>query len=265
MNIYILFWLTVIAQIFSVALLVCATFIGVGLIAVDKAATKQLLAHSVKVLLSFHALGQDFVLTRPLVLLSAIFGCVASLTLATVNLQEPDKLNAFLDSTLIHHRRSLAALTCYLTAIADLHNDIDIDGILAELKPDQRDSLFTAIQNALVRSDPRLIATVIRLARTLNLTELVAQYGLDLLLALPDDKLRALPVEVIDYVLTTTATAAGLPRDEEIKLIRDKCEPAITNWRRQWKRAKPRTQLPQTQWLSFLLGIETNSTTTALD
>ena len=236
-NIYVLFWFTLIAEVFSVAALVAVAFIGIGVVAVDKAAAKDLLNGPVTILWQFNLFGQTFIIARPLLMLSIILGCLASLTLVSVNLQDPQKRGDSLDSMLKYHRQSLAALACYLTTIADSLTMDRLRTLLGGLKPETRKVLLKLIQNALEKSDPSLINLILTIARNGRLVGLANTYGISLLAKIPPDKLRALSSEGVEFVLAA-ADAAGTEHAEEILLIRRRRDCTIKNWRRQWTTGK---------------------------
>jgi hypothetical protein len=236
-NIYILFWFTLVAEVISVAALVAAAFIGFGAVAVDNTAAGDLLHGQVTVLWQFNLLGQAFIITRPLLLLSLILGCMASLTLVTVNLQDPQKRGDSLSSMLSCHRKSLAALACYLTTIADLLTMDQLRAILSGLKPESRKVLLRLIQDALEKSGPSLIGFVLKIVRDQDLAEWAGTYGVSLLAKIPPDKLRVLPSERVEFVLAA-AGAAGPRYAKEIQLIRGRRDPVKRNWRREWTTEK---------------------------
>jgi hypothetical protein len=232
-NIYVLFWFTLIAQVFSVAALVAATFVAIGGVAVDTAAARDLLGGTVTVLWRFDLFGQIFIITRPLLQLSIILGCIASLTLVTANLQDPQKREDSLDSMLMYHRQSVAALSCYLAAISDLLTMDRLRVLLAGAKQEGKRALLRLIENALERADPALIDPVLKVVRDMKLEGWAGTSGISILAKIPPDKLRALSSDGIEFVLTA-ASRAGLDHAEEIQLVRTRADRRITNWRRQW-------------------------------
>jgi hypothetical protein len=242
-NIYVLFWFTLIAEVFSVAALVAVAFIGIGVVAVDKVAARDLLNEPVRVLWQFNLSGQTFIITRPLLMLSMILGCLASLTLVSVNLQDPQKRRDSLDSMLKYHRQSLAALACYLTTIADSLTMDQLRALLGGLKPETRKALLKLIQNAFERFDPSLIDLILTIARNGRLVGWASTYGISLLAKIPPDKLRALPSEGVEFVLAA-ANAAGTQHSEEIQLVRRRRDCTIRNWRRQWTTGKEHRAAP---------------------
>jgi hypothetical protein len=206
-NIYFLFWFTLIAHLFSVALLVFLAFVLIGMVAVSAAATKMLLqSPSLTILWHVRFFGQSFIVTRPLLLLSALFGCIAALTFATVNLQDDRNLSNFLDFSLVSYRRSLSALSYYLGCIADLLRRLLEQDVLAQLRQDDRQAILALFQNILSRSNYRVITGFLELARKYKLTDWAGHQGLDILAALPRDRLMRLPSESVEYVLTAAAT-----------------------------------------------------------
>jgi hypothetical protein len=232
-NIYVLFWFTLIAQVFSVAALVAATFVAIGGVAVDTAAARDLLGGTVTVLWRFDLFGQIFIITRPLLQLSIILGCIASLTLVTANLQDPQKREDSLKSMLMYHRQSVAALSCYLATISDLLTMDRLRVLLAGAKQEGKRALLRLIENALERADPALIDPVLKVVREIKLEGWAGTSGISILAKIPPDKLRALSSDGIEFVLAA-AGRAGPDHAEEIQLIRTRTDRRITNWRRQW-------------------------------
>ena len=139
-NIAVVFWFTMTLNVIAITFWVSLLFITVGTVAISSATTNDLLnsspQHSAAVALTppFGLLGQQFVITRQLVLLSVVLGAVAALNFATSTLQNANDLEAFTDHALRDLRQALAALSYYLGAVAALLVELKENGALQRLK-----------------------------------------------------------------------------------------------------------------------------------
>jgi len=167
-------------------------------------------------------------------LLSVTFGSVASLTLAA-DLQNREKLVPFLGTALVQHRRSLAVLACYEAVVLEQARQVFSRDFIRKIEPARQQALARLAHDLLVKADPRVIDSGLKLMRALKLTDLASGLGLSILLAIPADKLRALQATGVDFVLAA-ATAAGPARSAEIQCVRDRRDLVLKNWRRQWVR-----------------------------
>jgi len=223
-NLYILFWFTLITHLFSVALLVFLLFVLIGMIAVSAGATKMLLgpAH-VDVLWRIPFFGESFIMTRPLLVLSVLFGCVAALTFATVNLQDDESLQRFLNFSLASYRRSFSTLCYYLGVISALQQKLPWKDIIAQLEQNNRTAILDLLDDYLMRSKPRVITGILDIARRNELTAWASHRGLNLLVSIPCDRLAALSSEDVQFVLEaaeTDPTKAAI-----IQTVRDRLTP----------------------------------------
>jgi hypothetical protein len=220
-NMYILFWFTLIAHLFSVALLVFLIFILIGMIAVSAAATKMLLGNdvSVSVLWRIPVFGESFIMTRPLLILSVLFGCVAALTFATLGLQDDESLDRFLDFSLESYRRSFGALCYYLGVILALQQELPWTQIIAQLERNNRTAILKLLNDLLMRSGPRVVTGVLDIARRNDLTDWASRYGIDLLGSVPHDRLVALSSENVQFVLK--AAEADPTKSAIVQNVRD--------------------------------------------
>src|SRR5271157_2469389 len=153
----------------SIAVWVFLAFAIIGMIAVSAAATKALLGGSTISIWHVRFLDETFVVTRPLLVLSALFGCIAALTFAA-NLQDRDSLDHFLNFALASYRRSFAVLCYYLGAIVDLQRKLSWNYVTIELERNNRTAILELLKNILLRSDPRIVTTILELARRNSLT-----------------------------------------------------------------------------------------------
>jgi hypothetical protein len=118
-NVYVLFWLTIFGQLVAVALWISLMFIILGAIIVTKSAASELLMGQPDVLWKFSILGQNFMVSQQLVLLSVTLGAVAALTFATLGLQDKNSRQDFFDRSLADLRQGLAMLSYYIGGVND--------------------------------------------------------------------------------------------------------------------------------------------------
>lgn len=201
LNIYALFWFTLLSHLISIGVLVAVIFMLIGLVAVNPATTGTLVGGQFKTYWKFHLLGQPIILSKPLVLLSITLACIAMLTVTSVSLREERGLNNFIDAALVYHRRSLAALVYYLNVISIIQEPNGWPEIIKGFDPKDQEAAYKASQEILLRSDASVIGGLLKLARRNRLLTLRG-YGLNLLAALPGGTLRSLPAEDAEFVLT---------------------------------------------------------------
>ncbi|HEX3955559.1 MAG TPA: hypothetical protein VHZ03_02885 [Trebonia sp.] len=208
-NVRFMFWLTLILALFSIALITFMLFVFIGMVAVSAGATQDLLqSHSIDTISKWTFLGQTFVLTRPLLLLSVLFGCVAALTFATASLQDERSLNRFLQFALHYHRRSLSALDFYLRSIADLQQHLSWQTVNSKLEDHNRTEILRIFQMTITQAPPRVIATVFTMVRRRNFDSWAGGQGLAILNEISDHKFAKVSTEDLDFVL---ASAAAVP------------------------------------------------------
>jgi hypothetical protein len=116
-NVCVLFWLTIFGQLVAVALWISLMFIILGAIIVTKAAASELLLGQPDVLWKFSLLGQTFMVSQQLLLLSITLGAVAALTFATLGLQDKNSRQDFFDRSLADLRQGLAMLSYYIGGV----------------------------------------------------------------------------------------------------------------------------------------------------
>jgi hypothetical protein len=119
-NAYALFWFTIIGQILAVMIWVSLLFMILGLIVVDQHSASDLLSTPPDIAWHFTFLGQSFILTRQLILLSITLGAVAALTFATLGLQDDRGRQIFINHSLGDLKQSLIILRYYLAGIRAL-------------------------------------------------------------------------------------------------------------------------------------------------
>jgi type III secretory pathway component EscR len=123
-NIAFLYWLTMVLNFIAIAFWISLLFVAVGIVAISETTTSGLLGNSpslpVDVFVRFGLLGQQFVFTRQLILLSAALGAVAALNFSTGTLQDPGNRATFLDHALTDLRNALGAFAYYLAALRSL-------------------------------------------------------------------------------------------------------------------------------------------------
>jgi hypothetical protein len=140
-NIVVIYALTMVVHVIAIAFWISVAFMMVGTIIVSRAMTKELSAVPAKVILQFNLFGQDFVLTRQLVLLAVTLGCIAALTFATSTLQSTEGRRAFADYALMDIRRSLGALSYYLGTLRALLLELRNRGVMDELASIDKESI----------------------------------------------------------------------------------------------------------------------------
>jgi hypothetical protein len=201
-----MFWFTIIGSFFSVALITFVVFMFIGIVAVSSDAAKDLLRpHSVDVIWNWTILGQSFVSTRPLLLLSILFGSIAALTFATVGLQDERSLNRFMQLALLSHRRSLSALAYYVGSITSLEKHLSWQAVCSELRAHDRSAILDVFQMMVEQSRPRVISAVFNLARNHNLRSWAGSQGIAILNRIPDRKLVKISTESREFVLASAA------------------------------------------------------------
>jgi hypothetical protein len=131
---------TVIMQVIAVALWVSASFIVLGIVVINSKAYDNLLPANTQpmVITSFSFLGQTFIISQQLVLLSVTLGTIAGLTFATQGLQDDSSRQRFITYSLADLKCSLATLSYYLGAFGELIRLLGLnrDKILAFLRGD---------------------------------------------------------------------------------------------------------------------------------
>ncbi len=133
-NVAVLFGLTMVLNVIAIAIWISILFIAIGTIAISSGITNDLLntLHPA-VVAQFGLLGQQYVITKPLIQLSAVLGAVAALNFATGTLQDRDNRAMFADHALADLRGALGALAYYLGAVAELLREVAGTGELDKL------------------------------------------------------------------------------------------------------------------------------------
>ena len=135
LNVTILFGLTMTLNLVAIAFWIFLLFVAIGTVAISGAMTSGLLNNApATVVTQFGLLGQQFVITRQLLLLSAVLGAVAALNFATSTLQDSENRATFVDHALTDLTRSLGALAYYLGAVVELLRELNDNGVLEKLK-----------------------------------------------------------------------------------------------------------------------------------
>lgn len=218
-NVRFMFWFTLVANIISVALITFIVFVFIGMVAVSAGATKSLLqSNSIDILWTWKLLGQSFVMTRALLLLSILFGCVAALTFATASLQDDRSLSRFMQFGLRSHRRSLSALAYYLGSIAAIQEQLSWQAVYTELRANNRMAILDVLQMAVASSPTRIMLAIFDMARIRNFKGWAGSQGLTILEAMSDHKLARISAEIRDFVLASAASnPAMMPIIESVR------------------------------------------------
>ena len=116
-NAYVLFWLTIFGQLVAVAFWISLMFIILGTIIVTQASASELLLGQPDVLWKFSLVGQIFIVSQQLLLLSVTLGAVAALTFATLGLQDKNSRKAFFDRSLADLKEGMAMLSYYIGGV----------------------------------------------------------------------------------------------------------------------------------------------------
>jgi hypothetical protein len=117
-----IFWFTIIMQIVAIAFWVSVSFMVLGMVVANSEAYSQLLPAHTQPTVIWHSgvLGQTFIVSQQLVLLSVTLGTIAGLTFATVSLQDDGSRQRFLNHSLSDLKCSLVILSYYLGAFQEL-------------------------------------------------------------------------------------------------------------------------------------------------
>lgn len=133
-NVAVLFGLTMVLNVVAIAIWISILFITIGTIAISTGITDDLLnTPHPAVVAQFGLLGQQYVVTKPLIQLSIVLGAVAALNFATGTLQDRDNRAMFADHALTDLRGALGALAYYLGAVAELLRELVSTGGLDKL------------------------------------------------------------------------------------------------------------------------------------
>lgn len=119
-NISILYFATIISHVIAVAFWISLTFVLIGVITVNAGMTNELSNSHADILHQFNVAGQQFIVTRQLVLTSVIIGGIATLTFVSGTLQDADHRQEFADYALTDFRRGIGALAYYYGAVIAL-------------------------------------------------------------------------------------------------------------------------------------------------
>jgi hypothetical protein len=140
-NVVVIYAFTMVIHVIAIIFWISVAFMVVGTIIVSRAMTKELSAVPARVIIHFNLFGQEFVLTRQLVLLAVTLGCIAALTFATSTLQSTEGRQAFADYALMDLRRSLGALSYYLGTLRALLFELRSRGVIDELASIDKESM----------------------------------------------------------------------------------------------------------------------------
>lgn len=129
-NAQLLLRFTTVMQVIAVALWVSGSFIALGIVVISSGAYQDLLPAKTRpsIIEKFHILGQTFIVSQQLVLLSVTLGTIAGLTFATLSLQDEGSRDRFFKHSVSDLKCSLATLAYYLGAVQEL---------ILILRPDQ--------------------------------------------------------------------------------------------------------------------------------
>jgi hypothetical protein len=146
-NVAVLFGLTMVLNVVAVAIWISLLFIAIGTIAISSGITDDLLntLHPAAVA-QFGLLGQQYVITKPLIQLSLVLGAVAALNFATGTLQDRDNRAMFADHALADLRGALGALAYYLGAVAELLRRLANTGELDKLTGIDGDTIVNLLE-----------------------------------------------------------------------------------------------------------------------
>jgi hypothetical protein len=139
-NMRIVFWVTLVPIVITTGVLIFAFFLVVGVVAISQDKTNELLnngtAHPplAKVWLHIPVLGQQYVVTQQLVLLSAALGAFAALNFATGILQDTATRAEFADHALEDARGAMGGLAYYMGGVVQLLRELNQADILKEIK-----------------------------------------------------------------------------------------------------------------------------------
>jgi len=113
---------TIIMQVIAVAFWVSVSFIILGIVVINSKAYDQLLPTQTQPIVIWHfdVLGQTFIVSQQLVLLSVTLGTIAGLTFATQSLQDDSSRERFFGYSMFDLKCSLTTLSYYLGAFAEL-------------------------------------------------------------------------------------------------------------------------------------------------
>lgn len=135
-SISVVYFITIVSHVVAVAFWISLTFVVIGAIAVTKATTNDLLQRSgsADTLTQFNLIGQQFIVSRQLVLISLILGGIATLTFVSTTLQDADHRRAFADYALTDFRRAIGGLAYYYGAVIALFIKLRDAGVFAEFR-----------------------------------------------------------------------------------------------------------------------------------
>lgn len=153
-NISILYFITIISHVIAVAFWISSTFVVIGVITVNAAMTKELSQSRADVLHGFNFIGQQFLITRQLVLTSVVIGGIATLTFVSSTLQDVKNRQTFADYALTDLKRAIGALAYYYGGVITLLLKLRDAGVFAEFRelftPEGRSNLQDYIKNLLM-------------------------------------------------------------------------------------------------------------------
>jgi hypothetical protein len=153
-NISLVYRFTIVVHVIAVAFWLSISFIVIGIIVVSRSMTKALSDRPAIVIFHQHVFGQDFLLTKQLVLLSTTLGCVAALTFATSTLQSSEGRKVFADYALLDLRKTLGALAYYFGAAGALLIELRNRGVLDELRKNDKESMTSLLDLVEKLADP---------------------------------------------------------------------------------------------------------------
>ncbi len=124
-NISIIYAFIVVTHIIAVAFWVSLMFVIVGVVAVNGTQTYGLSGKDADVIRQIYFLGQDYILTRQLILVSVMLGVIAALTFVAGTLQDTDKRRVVIDDALTSLRHTLGAFAYYYGEVRAMLRKID--------------------------------------------------------------------------------------------------------------------------------------------
>ena len=159
-NISALYTFTIVGNVIAVAFWIALAFIVVGTIAISGSQTQELSGIPADVVIHFDLVGQSFIVTRQVILVSVVLGGIAALTFASGTLQDTDKRHIFTDNALADLEGALGALAYYYGTVIALLLRLHDTGALAKLGPKMSQQLSKALDQ--IEGSPYLIDALSR-------------------------------------------------------------------------------------------------------
>jgi hypothetical protein len=159
-NISALYTFTIVGNVIAVAFWIALAFIVVGTIAISGSQTQELSGIPADVVIHFDLVGQSFIVTRRVILVSVVLGGIAALTFASGTLQDTDKRHIFTDNALADLEGALGALAYYYGTVIALLLRLHDTGALEKLGPKMSQQLSKALDQ--IEGSPYLIDALSR-------------------------------------------------------------------------------------------------------